>query len=127
MLVQTAMSLAAPWPLKVILDNVVGSHKLPSWISHLLMTLFKGDGKMSIAMGAALAGVVIASLDAVSSYIANYYTESVGQWIANDLRLRTYHHLQRLSLSYYDQQRTGALLSTITSDVQTIQSFASSS
>jgi ABC-type multidrug transport system fused ATPase/permease subunit len=127
MVVQTAMSLAAPWPLKVILDNVVGSHKLPSWISHLLMTLFKGDGKMSIAMGAALAGVVIASLDAVSSYIANYYTESVGQWIANDLRLRTYHHLQRLSLSYYDQQRTGALLSTITSDVQTIQSFASSS
>jgi ABC-type multidrug transport system fused ATPase/permease subunit len=40
--------------------------------------------------------------------------------------MRTYHHLQRLSLSYYDQQRTGALLSTITSDVQTIQSFASS-
>ncbi len=127
MVVQTAMSLAAPWPLKVILDNVVGSHKLPSWISHLLMMLFKGDGKMSVAMGAALVGVVIASLDAVSSYIANYYTESVGQWIANDLRLRTYHHLQRLSLSYYDQQRTGALLSTITSDVQTIQSFASSS
>ena len=51
----------------------------------------------------------------------------MGQWIANDLRLRTYHHLQRLSLRYYDQQRTGALLSTITSDVQTIQAFASSS
>ena len=29
MLVQTLMSLAAPWPLKIILDNVVGSHKLP--------------------------------------------------------------------------------------------------
>jgi ABC-type multidrug transport system fused ATPase/permease subunit len=63
---------------------------------------------------------------ALASYVANYYTESVGQWVANDLRMRTYHHLQRLSLSYYDQQRTGALLSTITSDVQTIQSFASS-
>ncbi len=77
-------------------------------------------------MAAAIAVVVIASLGAIASYIANYYTESVGQWVANDLRMRTYHHLQRLSLSYYDQQRTGALLSTITSDVQTIQDFASS-
>ena len=28
MLVETAMSLASPWPLKVIIDNVVGNHKL---------------------------------------------------------------------------------------------------
>ena len=126
MMVQTMMSLAAPWPLKVVLDNVVGSHKLPTWLSHLLLTLLKGDSKMSIAVGAAIAVVCIAALGALASYIANYYTESVGQWVANDLRLRTYQHLQHLSLSYYDQQRTGALLSTITSDVQTIQSFASS-
>jgi len=66
-------------------------------------------------------------LGAVASYIANYYTTSVGQWVANDLRLRTYHHLQQLSLSYYDSHQTGTLLSTITSDVQTIQGFASSS
>ncbi len=126
MLVQTMTSLAAPWPLKIVLDNVVGNHKLPAWLNHLLTTLLKGDGKMSIAIGAAIAVVVIAALGAVASYIANYYTESVGQWVANDLRMRTYHHLQRLSLSYYDTQRTGALLSTITSDVQTIQNFASS-
>jgi subfamily B ATP-binding cassette protein MsbA len=30
MLVETAMSLAAPWPLKVILDNVSGT-KAPEW------------------------------------------------------------------------------------------------
>ena len=28
MLVETAMSLATPWPLKIILDNVVGHHKM---------------------------------------------------------------------------------------------------
>jgi ABC-type multidrug transport system fused ATPase/permease subunit len=127
MLVQTVMSLAAPWPLKVVLDNVVGTHKVPAWLSHLLTTFLKGDGKMSIAIGAAVAVVAIAALGATASYVANYYTESVGQWVANDLRIRTYQHLQHLSLSYYDQQRTGALLSTITSDVQTIQNFASSS
>ena len=60
------------------------------------------------------------------SYLANYYTESVGQWVANDLRMRTYHHLQYLSLRYYDSHQSGVLLSTITADVLTIQNFASS-
>jgi subfamily B ATP-binding cassette protein MsbA len=82
---------------------------------------------MQIAFAAAIAAIVIAALGALASYVAHYYTTSVGQWVANDLRMRTYHHLQQLSLSYYDSHQTGALLSTITADVQTIQSFASSS
>jgi len=127
MLVQTAMSVAGPWPLKVILDNVVGSHKLAPWLDDLLRPILSGGSKMQIAAAAAIAAVLIAMLGAVASYIANYYTTSVGQWVANDLRLRTYHHLQQLSLSYYDSHQTGTLLSTITSDVQTIQGFASSS
>jgi ABC-type multidrug transport system fused ATPase/permease subunit len=40
----------------------------------------------------------------------------VGQWVANDLRLRMFDHLPQ----------TGTLLSTITSDVATVQDFASS-
>jgi ABC-type multidrug transport system fused ATPase/permease subunit len=127
MLVQTLMSLAAPWPLKIILDNVVGSHKLPSWLDNILKPLLAGSSKMEIAAAAALMVVAIALVGALASYIANYYTESVGQWVANDLRMRTYHHLERLSLSYFDSHQTGALLSTITTDIQTIQGFASSS
>jgi subfamily B ATP-binding cassette protein MsbA len=45
--------------------------------------------------------------------------------VANDLRHRLYHHLHRLSLKYYDTHQIGNMLSTITSDVGTIQSFAS--
>ena len=127
MILETAMSVAGPWPLKIILDNVVGTHKLPQWLDHLLHPLLGSGTKMQIAFAAAAAAVIIAVLGAAASYIANYYTTSVGQWVANDLRMRTYHHLQQLSLSYYDKHQTGALLSTITADVQTIQAFASSS
>src|SRR5271154_3876325 len=127
MLVQTAMSVAGPWPLKIILDNVVGTHKLSPEMTHLLGPLLRGEGKMKIAEAAAIAAVVIALIGAAMSYIANYYTTSVGQWVANDLRLKTYHHLQQLSLKYYDTHETGTLLSTVTADVQTIQGFASSS
>ena len=35
MMVETAMSLAAPWPLKIIIDNVAGSHKLSALVAPL--------------------------------------------------------------------------------------------
>jgi ABC-type multidrug transport system fused ATPase/permease subunit len=127
MLVETAMSLATPWPLKIILDNVVGKHKMAPWLAALFHPWMDGKHQMHIAAIVALAYVVIALLGAVASYIDNYYTESVGQWVANDLRLRTFHHLQRLSLGYYSSHQTGTMLSTITTDIQTIQGFASSS
>jgi ABC-type multidrug transport system fused ATPase/permease subunit len=127
MLAETAMSLAAPWPLKIIIDNVVGHHKLTPWVDDLVRPLLEGGHRMHVAALAALAALLIAIVGAVASYIDNYYTESVGQWVAHDLRMRTYHHLQRLSLGYYSTHKTGALLSTITSDIQTIQGFASSS
>src|SRR5271154_2388236 len=127
MLVETGMSLATPWPLKIILDNVVGDHKLTPWLHHLVGDLLEHGSRMHVAAVAASAFVLIALLGAIASYIDNYYTESVGQWVAHDLRMRTYHHLQRLSLGYYNTHQTGALLSTITTDIQTIQGFASSS
>jgi len=127
MLVETAMSLATPWPLKVILDNVVSHHKMSPWLEDLLHPWMDGRHQMHIAALAAIAYVVIALLGALATYIDNYYTESVGQYVAHDLRTRTFHHLQRLSLGYYNTHQTGAMLSTITTDIQTIQGFASSS
>jgi ABC-type multidrug transport system fused ATPase/permease subunit len=127
MLVQTLASLAGPWPLKIIIDNAIGSHKAPQWLSDFVDVLPGGDSanKMHIALVAGLLTILIAAVGGVASYVANYYTESVGQWVARDLRMRTYHHLDRLSLSYYDTHETGTILSTITDDIATIQGFAS--
>jgi ABC-type multidrug transport system fused ATPase/permease subunit len=127
MLVETAMSLAAPWPLKIILDSVVGDHKLAPWIHRLIGPLLEGGARVHVAAVVACAFVLIALIQAIASYIDSYYTESVGQWVAHDLRMRMYHHLQRLSLGYYSTHETGTLLSTLTTDIQTIQNFASSS
>jgi ABC-type multidrug transport system fused ATPase/permease subunit len=124
MVFETAMSLAAPWPLKIIIDNVVGKHKLPEFL-HWLRDFSLGEHTLALAAVAAAGVVVIAIIGAVAGYIDNYYTESVAQYVANDLRERIYHHLQRLSLKYYDNHKIGNLLSTITTDVGTIQSFAS--
>ncbi|MGB9363393.1 MAG: ABC transporter ATP-binding protein, partial [Candidatus Sulfotelmatobacter sp.] len=127
MVVETAMSLAAPWPLKVIIDNVAGGHRLPLWLRDALGPAFNTESKMHVALLAAFATVLIAAVGAIAGYINNYFTESAGQYVAHDLRVRTFHHLQRLSLGYYNTHQIGSLLSTITTDIQTIQAFASSS
>jgi ABC-type multidrug transport system fused ATPase/permease subunit len=126
MIVQSAMTLAAPWPLKIILDNVILGRKLNPWMDRWLSPMLQHGHRVHLAMLAAVAVVLIAVFNAFASYLANYFTESVGQWVANDLRMRTYHHLQYLSLRYYDTHQSGVLLSTITADVLTIQNFASS-
>lgn len=127
LLLQIAANLAAPWPLKVVLDSVVGDHPLPGWLHGLLEPLLGGEGRMHIALLAALMLVAIAVVNAIATYVANYLTETVGQRVGNDLRTRAYHHLQQLSLNYFDTHRVGPILSTLTDDVDTIQEFASAS
>jgi ABC-type multidrug transport system fused ATPase/permease subunit len=126
MLVEIGASLAAPWPLKLVIDDALGNHHLPHWLAWAHDYGF-GKHTLGVALFAGVATLAIAVVGAIAGYIDNYYTTSVAQWVANDLRLRIYQHLHRLSLRYYDHARIGTLVSTITSDVATIQDFASSS
>ena len=82
-----------------------------------------GSTKTHIAAAAGIMVVLIAVVSGIAFYVASYTTERVGQSIGNDLRVRLYHHLQELSLAFYDSNRVGTILSTLTTDVQTIQSF----
>jgi subfamily B ATP-binding cassette protein MsbA len=122
MIVETAMGLAGPWPLKVVLDNVVGSRRLPFGF----ITYVPGAAAGRLALWAAIFTVVIAAIGAGASYLDTYWSESVAQRVAHDLRMRTYHQLQRLSLSYHDKHQVSASLSTLTTDIETLQDFASS-
>jgi len=126
MIVEIAMSLAAPWPLKLVLDDALQNHKLPEWLAWA-HNYGIGRHALGVALFAGISTLLIAIFAAVAAYIDNYYSTSVGQWVANDLRIRIYEHLHRLSLRFYDTAKTGSLMSTITSDVSTVQSFASSS
>jgi ABC-type multidrug transport system fused ATPase/permease subunit len=127
MLIEIATSLAAPWPLKLVIDDALGNHHLPQWLDWAHQYAGFGKHTLGVALFAGVATLLIAAVNAVASYIDNYYTTSVGQWVANDLRLRIYAHLHRLSLNYYDHAKIGSLVSTITNDVTTLQNFTSSS
>jgi len=116
--------LLDPWPLKVVFDHVLGSKPTPAWLTSIADATF-GTDKFALLSFAALAVLVIAIAGALSSYAEKYLTTSVGQWVMHDLRRTLYHHIQRLSLSYHDKKRTGDLISTVTSDIDSIQDVIS--
>jgi len=118
-------NLLQPWPLKIVLDEVFKGHAGKSDLPHFVYR-FLGTDKFATVKFACLAVLAIALLDAFSTYGEKYLTTSVGQWVTYDLRRGIYAHMQRLSLSFHDQNRTGDLISRVTSDVDDIQSFISS-
>ena len=124
MILEAVIGLATPWPLKIIIDNVAGHHPLPHWLNWLNL-IFPRENIKQLAVVAAISFIAITAVGAIADFLDNYYNEKVAQSVANDLRRKIYHHLQHLCLSYYDTHQTGKLLSTLTTDVSTIQDFAS--
>jgi len=124
MLIEIATSLAAPWPLKVVLDSVFNSQPLPPF----LVALLNGSTDRFLILNATVAAtVIIALLQSASSYVDSYYSTNIGQRIAHDLRQSVYAHLHRLAMSYYDRQQIGPIISTITDDINAVQDFVSTS
>ncbi len=60
------------------------------------------------------------------SFIEGYWAELVSQRIVYKLRVHLFTHLERLSLRFYDDRRTGELISRFTNDVNVLESTISS-
>jgi ATP-binding cassette subfamily B protein len=118
-------NLLEPWPLKIVLDNVLKSRQIHGWLNALILSKV-GTDSLAILKFAAVSVLVIAIVGAICSYTEKVITTTVGQWVMHDLRRMVYHRIQRLSLAYHDNKQTGDLLSRVTSDIDAIQSFITS-
>jgi len=122
---ETLADVAEPWPVKIVIDNVVQQRKLTGWLGPTVVRFF-GDNTFAILNFAVAAVLVIALLGAVSSYIEKVLTTTVSQWVAHDLRRTLYQHIQRLSLAEHNDARKGDLIARVTSDIDAVQDFISS-
>jgi subfamily B ATP-binding cassette protein MsbA len=122
---ESATDLLEPWPLKLVFDYVFGSKRMPDWLARMLGGVV-GTDKLSVLNFAAAAVLLIAAVSAVSTYAEKYLTTSVGQRVMHDLRHTVYNHIQRLSLAFFEQQKTGDLIIRMTSDIDAVQDFVSS-
>jgi ATP-binding cassette subfamily B protein len=54
------------------------------------------------------------------SYVQTWLTSLLGQRVMRDIRMQIFEHLQRLSVSYFDRNPAGRLITRVTSDVETL-------
>jgi ATP-binding cassette subfamily B protein len=65
-------------------------------------------------------------LDFVVEYGQTFLTAFIGQRVMYDLRMEIFGHLQQLSISYFDRNPVGRLMTRVTSDVETLNELFSS-
>src|SRR6516165_5085218 len=107
--------LLKPWPLQVVIDNVLGGKPFP------FSALTSSPAQLLLL---ACAGIVVVHVGAGAlTLLHNYTTIRVGQQMVNDLRGALYAHLQRLSLAFHSRQRVGDLLYRITADSFAVQAM----
>jgi len=108
------LGLAAPWPLKIVVDDVL---RRGQQVQRLPF-----DASPRAVLNVAVVALVLAVLGAaLADYYATKLLSGAGQRIGNDVRLELFGHLQRLSLRYHGQSRVGDLAARVTADVDRVQ------
>jgi ATP-binding cassette subfamily B protein len=125
MILDAALTVFRPWPLKVVIDRVLSQR--PSRVPFLHAWLDTAPlSRLHILYGACATTLIIA----VSTGILTYYyirtLGDIGQRFVFALRQNLFAHLQRLSLRFHDRQRTGDLITRLTSDIDAIQDMIAS-
>ncbi len=97
------LGILVPWLFKFLIDDVLinGNEVILNYIAGgaILLYLLKG----------------------IFNYGQKYLISGMSQHVVVDIRKDLYQHLQKLSLSFFERQRTGDLMSRITNDVNVIQ------
>lgn len=103
MLLVSGSNLVVPWIIKDVIDKVLNDKDL---------------GMLYLIIVAILVTFLIR---AITTFGHRYLMGYIGQAVIKDLRNTLYHHLQKLSISYYDRRRTGDIMSNLTNDIAALQ------
>nr|WP_253857311.1 ABC transporter ATP-binding protein [Prauserella alba] len=80
-------------------------------------------GAESVVLIAAAAGLVVIALDWLAIALQTRLTARTGESVLYLLRVRSYAHLQRLGLDYYERELSGRIMTRMTTDVDALSSF----
>jgi ABC-type multidrug transport system fused ATPase/permease subunit len=119
----SATGLLKPWPLKIVLDNVIGDDPLPASLGFLQGFLAQGTMTVLVALAAIM--VLIAAGEALFEYFQIFISSAVGYRVLYALRRDLFSHLQRLSLSFHTRAKSGDLLSRIVADTNDLKNIFS--
>jgi len=119
---ETAADILEPWPITIVVDNVLQGKRLGGVLGGAVRSIF-GQNTSALLTFALTAVLVIAIVGGISSYVEKYLTTTVSQWVAHDLRMLLYQRIQRLSLAEHGKSRSGDLVMRVTKDIDAVQDF----
>lgn len=114
LLVETGLRLLEPWPLKYVFDHIL----LPAHSNSSSVGRLYGLEPMALLTLLTVAIVVISALGSVASYLSTYGMSLAVVQVLSEVRGNLFSHLQRLSLSFHQQFKTGDLISRVTADIE---------
>jgi len=105
MIVNRASGLVLPASTKYLIDNIIG--------------------KKQVQFLPLLVGVVLAAtiLQGLTSYALTQLLSKAGQRLITDLRMQVQSHIGRLSVGFFDENRTGTLVARIMTDVEGVRNL----
>ncbi len=112
MLANIGLELLRPWPLKLVVDNVLGNHPLPPALNGLP----GAQGTDTLLIWVVVATLVIFLLGTLTQMAYTFYSMRLGQQMTYRLAADLFAHLQRLSLLFHLRRPVGDLISRVTGD-----------
>jgi ATP-binding cassette, subfamily B, bacterial len=107
-----AVGLLAPWPVKILIDSVLGNEPLPRlvrWAGPLM------SDKPTMLAAVVVGGLVIALASGLLNVLTTYLNTRIELAMTLDFRSDLFQQAQRLSMAYHDQRRSGMVIYVINS------------
>jgi len=108
MLCEIAFIIAAPWPLKFVIDNLIIQDASAS-------DVVSNPGLLLLL--AASAVFAIAGLKALAAYLHTVGFALIGSRVLAEVRQDLYQHMQALSLTFHTKNKSGDLITRVISDL----------
>ncbi|MBI3241829.1 MAG: ABC transporter ATP-binding protein [Chloroflexi bacterium] len=114
-LVVAVLDTLAPWPVKLIVDNVLGGTLFTGPLKDAI-TLFIGNDQrvLTAVLGIVLLGLTV--LQGLAAFAFEYMNGTIQEKATFRLRSDVFSHVQRLPLEFYDQSRMGDVVKRLTDD-----------
>lgn len=109
------LALAQPWPLAFVVDGVLASEGVPGWV-----TMIAGESAGQLILFGVVATIGITLATGVVSMANQYLTVMIQERMSLDFRSDLFEHMQRLSLAFHEDSRTGMMMYRLSSQAKAI-------
>jgi ATP-binding cassette, subfamily B, bacterial len=122
-IVEVGLGALAPWPLKTVVDNVLGGQPLPPALARVAETVL-GGRPVALLIAVVLAGLLLSLASEIVMMLHTQIQVNTGQRILYDLRRRLLDHLLALGMRHHVLTRTADSVYRLEADAYCVNDLA---